>query len=100
MADAAAVADGIATRILDRWLASARPGDRLAYHRGDLARDKLYDPGLAALADRLLELSNGRFDVISDCGHCRGEIVGTRQIELLTRREHGETVYLAERRAG
>lgn len=105
MADTADAADSIRPRsvrlsLFERWMAAALPGQRIAYHRGDLARDKLYDPDLAALADRLLKLSNGRFDVVSECGHVRDEIVGTRQIELLTRREGGETVYLVERRAG
>ena len=85
---------GIVEHLLDAWLAEAKPGDKLVYWRGSVAADKLHDPHLARLADRLLELSNGRYDVLSNCGHLRGEIVGSRQLELLTRREYGETVYL------
>lgn len=99
-ADMAAVADGIAIRVLNRWLGRAKPGDRAIYHRGELARDKAGDPQLAELAEELLKLSNGRFDVVSECGHVRDEIIGTRRVELLTRRSGGETGYLVERRAG
>jgi hypothetical protein len=35
-------------------------------------RGQLHDPDLAAVADRLLELSAGRFDLVSGCGHVRG----------------------------
>lgn len=105
MADAADAAGSIKPRnvrlsLFERWMAKAQPGQRLAYHRGDLARDKVYDPDLERLADHLLRLGNVRADVVSKCGHIRDEIIGTRQIELLTGRENGETVYLVERRAG
>lgn len=85
-------------RMLDRWLEDAQPGSRLIYHRGELARDKIHDPPLAVLAERMLALSNGRYDVVSNCGHVRGEVVGDRTVELLTKRERGETLYIAERR--
>ena len=65
-------------RMLERWLEEAEPGERFVYHRGELARDKLHDPRLSAMAERMLALSNGRFDVVSGCGHVRGEIVGQR----------------------
>ena len=89
---------GIVEQMFDVWLAAAKPGAKLVYHRGLLAADKVHDPHLARLADRLLELSNGRYDVLSACGHIRGEIRGSGQIELFTRREHGATVYLAVKR--
>jgi hypothetical protein len=85
-------------RMLERWLDEAEPGERMIYHRGELARDKVHDTRLSAVADRMLGLSNGRYDVVSTCGHIRGEIVGTRQVELLTKRERGETLYIAEKR--
>lgn len=88
----------IRDRMLDRWLHDAEPGSRLIYHRGELARDKLHDPRLSAVAERMLALSNGRFDIVSGCGHVRGEIVGSKQVELLTKKERGETLYIAERR--
>ena len=61
-------------------------------------RLRLHDPDIAAVADRLLELSTGRFDLVSGCGHVRGEIIGDGTLELLTRRDRGETVYLARKR--
>ena len=89
---------GVVERMFEQWFAEAKPGDKLVYHRGLLAADKVHDPHLARLSDRLLELSNGRYDILSNCGHIRGEIVGTRQLELFTRRERGETLYLAVKR--
>ena len=82
----------------EQWLLSARPGEPFVYHRGELGRDSEHDPDLAALAERLRELSNARFDVVSKCGHVRGEVIGAGQIELLTRRERGESVYMARKR--
>jgi hypothetical protein len=89
---------GIRCAMLERWLAEATTGAVYCYHRGELARDRLHDPDLAAVADRLLELSTGRFDLVSGCGHVRGEIVGDGTLELLTKRIRGETVYLARKR--
>ena len=89
---------GIVEHMLDVWLAEAKPGEKFVYHRGSVAADKVHDPHLARLADRLLELSNGRFDGISACGHVRFEIVGDGTVELFTRRDRGETVYLARKR--
>ena len=84
--------------MLERWLQEATPGAVYCYHRGELGRDKLHDPDLAAVADRLLHLCVGRFDVLSRCGHIRGEIIGDGTVELLTRRDRGESIYLARRR--
>ena len=61
-----------------------------------LARKR--DPGFAKLADRLLELSDGEFDLVSKCGHVRGHLSGDRTLRLFTRSEHGETVDLCEKR--
>jgi hypothetical protein len=91
---------GLVERMFNRWLITAQPSDRLVYHRGLLAQDKMTDPHLARLAEYLLTLFNGRYDVVSECGHCRGEIVGSKQVELFTRREHGELVYLAIQTVG
>ena len=71
--------------------AEATTGAVYCYHRGELARSKLHDPDLAAMADRLLELSTGRFDGVSACGHVRFEIIGDGTLELFTRRDRGET---------
>ena len=68
------------------------------YHRGELARDRAHDPDLAALADRALTASDGKFDVVSKCGHVRGRIVGSGQVRLVTRKERGETAYMAVKR--
>ena len=38
----------------------AKPGDKLVYARGTPAYEKQFDPALAGLADRLLELANCR----------------------------------------
>jgi hypothetical protein len=85
---------------LDRWLDRAKPGELFIYHRGELGRDKQADPDLSALADKLLEKCAGRFDIVSRCGHVRGEIVGTGKVELVTlQREGGECVYAARMRA-
>ena len=90
----------IIERMLEWWLEDAEPGERFIYHRGELARDKVHDPELSAVAERMLALSNGRFDVVSSCGHIRGEVIGSRQVELLTKRERGEILYIAERKKG
>ena len=37
-------------RMLERWLEEAEPGERFVYHRGELARDKVHDPRLSAMA--------------------------------------------------
>ena len=89
---------GVIEAVFERWFTEAKPGDKLVYARGSLAYEKQYNASLARLADRLLTLSNGEFEVLSPCGHSRGLIVGSRELELLTKREHGEIVYLAVRR--
>lgn len=83
---------------LDYWLVRSERNEPFVYHRGELARDKQNDPNLSALAERMLKISNGRFDVVSECGHIRGEIVGSGTVELVTRRDRGETVYFARKR--
>ena len=60
---------GVVEQMLERWFAEAKPGNKLAYRRGSVAIDKVHDPHLARLADLLLELSTGRFDIASECGH-------------------------------
>ena len=86
-------------KMFERWLAEAKPGDKLVYYRGLRSQKISFMTRIwHGLADRLLELSNGRYDVFSNCGHFRGEIVGSKDIELLTRRERGETIYLAIKR--
>ena len=89
---------GIVEKMFEQWFAEAKAGDKFVYHRGLLAADKLHDPALARLADRLLALANCRVAVLSSCGHLRGEVVGSKDIELLTARQHGETVYMAVKR--
>ena len=66
---------GVVERMFERWFAEAKPGDKLVYWRGSVAADKVHDPALARLADRLLSLANGEFGVLSPCGHPRGLIV-------------------------
>lgn len=85
-------------QMLERWLQEAEPGERFVYHRGELARSKQHDPNLARVAERMLHLSNGRFDVVSNCGHIRSQIVGDGSVQLLTQRVRGETLYIAQRR--
>lgn len=86
----------------EKWLKGhLMPGSQeYIYHRGELARDKVKDPNLQALADRTLEVSNVRADKVSKCGHVRGEIKGTGQVKLFTRREQGELAYIAVRSNG
>ena len=84
--------------MFNKWLAEAKPGEKFCYFRGELAYAKQFDPHLARFADKLLELSTGRFDQVSACGHVRGEIIGDGTVELITRRDRGETVYLARKR--
>lgn len=83
--------------VFETWLASAGRGDSFVYHRGELGRDKAQDARLADLAEKMLHLSNGRFDVVSVCGHIRSEIIGNRQVELITRRDRGEIIYCARK---
>ena len=62
--------------------------------RGELDLAKVRACGSGGSAARAQQ---GRFDVVSVCvRYIRGEIVGTGQ--LLTRRDRGETVYLARKR--
>jgi hypothetical protein len=71
----------------DHWLENAAPHEPFVYHRGELARDKAQDPDLAALADRMLQASTGHFEVVSLCGHVRGEIIGTKELEVYLARK-------------
>jgi hypothetical protein len=89
---------GLVERLFDRWWATATPGAEFVYHKGDLASARQHDRALAAFADRLQHLSTGRWDVITKCGHCRGEVVGSGQLALLTRRVQGESVYIVRKR--
>lgn len=84
--------------LFERWLAEAEPGAIFVYCRGQLALDRVDDPALGKLADRIQSLSTGQWDQVSRCGHVRGRVVGTRILEISTRRERGETAYLAKKR--
>ena len=83
--------------MLDQWIGDAARREQFVYHRGELARDRAWDPGLAALADAMLALAAGRWDLVSRCGHIRGELIGSGKVELATRRQRGETVYFARK---
>jgi hypothetical protein len=83
--------------MLEGWLADIARREQFVYHRGELARDRALDPGLSALADTMLGHAAGRWDVVSRCGHIRGELIGTGKVELVTRRERGETIYVAKK---
>ena len=66
-------ADSLAQSV-DVWLATARPGAKLVYHIGELARDMISRPGLYAAARRfnwaqeqgLVELTQLRASQLSD----------------------------------
>jgi hypothetical protein len=79
------------------WLQRAKPGQAVIYHRGELACDKQTDAILRQVADRVLAVSTGRFDLLSRCGHIRGELVGTGEFEITSRPGHGERLYIARR---
>lgn len=87
-------------RRFEMWLQGDLPYPCYVYHAGtSIARDKQIDPDLARLADRVLEVSTGEFDLVSRCGHVRGHLTGSGQVELCTRRAaNGERLYLARRR--
>ena len=89
---------GVVEKMFERWFAEAKPGDKLAYFRGELAYSKQFDPHLARLCDRLLQLAVGRWDVLSGCGHLRGEIIGSGELMLTSTRVRGEVVHLAIKR--
>ena len=89
---------GLVEAMFNKWLAEAKQGDQFCYFRGELAYAKQFDTYLARLADHLLSKANGEFTILSQCGDERGMIYGDKSVELLTRREHGETVYLCIRR--
>ena len=55
------------------------------------------DPALDQLADRIQRASAARFAIVTKCGHVRGEIIGTGEVQMITGREQGETIYLAVR---
>lgn len=85
--------------LLDLWLSGRLPHRELVYHHGNLAKDRKRDKALAELADRLQELSDGRFDVVSKCGHIRGHIIGQGKVRLVQRHEsNGMTTYVAVKR--
>jgi hypothetical protein len=84
--------------LFEQWLAKAKAGEEFVYHRGQLALDREYDPDLADLADRLQHLADARFDLTTRCGHIRGEIIGSGQVLLLTRRDRDDTVYFTRKR--
>ena len=86
---------GVLEQQFERWFAEAKPGDKLAYFRGELAYTKQHDLHLARLCDRLLQLAVGRWDVLSACGHLRGEVVGAGELMLTSTRVRGEVVHLA-----
>ena len=72
------------------------PSERsFVYHCGELGRDKRDDPDLQAIADRVLEVGDVRFDKVSKCGHVRGEHVGLGLVKLVTRRSPGGVCYIA-----
>ena len=90
------MAPGVRIRLFDRWLAGTPPNvPAFVYHRGELARDRRTDPALDELAEHVLRASDVRADVVSSCGHVRGEIVGSGQVRLFTRMDRGERVYVA-----
>ena len=87
---------------LDWWLKNARKGDSLVYHRGhSLAADRLHNPRLHKLADRLDRLSTiGRRVEMSECYHPRYGYDGAGLVSLTTKREHPESstyIYLARK---
>lgn len=90
---------GIRLALFERWLASAEPGESFVYFRGEsIAAAKENDPTLQVLADQMLRHADYRGDIISTCGHIRGEIIGSGEVELVTRRDRGELVYIARKR--
>lgn len=92
----AAAADKLLADVMIGRYAGSPP---VIYHHGNLARDRKRDKALAELADKLLELSDGRFDVVSKCGHIRGHIVGQGRVRLVQRTEgNGITAYVAVKR--
>lgn len=91
---------GLRERLFTRWLARAQRGQIFVYHRSEesLARDVTRDDDLAQLAEVIRRRSTGFFEEVSTCGHVRGSTTGTGQLELLTRREKGETTYFCRKR--
>lgn len=75
--------------LLDRWLATAQPGDRLVYFRGEsLAAARRRDAALDRVAERLDRLSTvGRRLVMSSCHHPRFGYDGARFLSLSQARE-------------
>jgi hypothetical protein len=55
------------------------------------------DPDLHQVADRVLEVSTVRADIVSVCGHVRGELIGSGQFEVTSYLDHGERVHIARR---
>ena len=89
---------GLVERMLEKWLLTAKPGQRFCYFRGEVGREKQTDPYLARLCERLLHLAVGRFDVLSACGHVRGEIIGAGEVVITSTRVRGEQVHLVIKR--
>lgn len=50
------------------WVSQAKPGERLLYHSGWLARDRLTSPPLAQVANALYALSDGATMVCNKFG--------------------------------
>ena len=77
---------------------TAKPNERFCYFRGEIGLAKQTDPHLARLCDRLLHLAVGRWDVLSACGHLRGEVVGSGELVITSTRVRGELVHLVIKR--
>lgn len=91
------MAVNVRLNMFEHWLRTPALGRSFCYHRGELARDAERDPGLAALAARVREVSNAEYATISRCGHERGRVIGTGQVEVTTRPERGERVHIVRR---
>lgn len=80
------------------WVEVAQPGDRIEYHRGCIASDRVIDPRLDALADLIYAEANATWWRMSPCQHARGLLRGTKRIRLAQNKlgpDHWR--YLAER---
>lgn len=82
-----------------RWFARCLPGESYIYHRGNLAIDRMQDRELDRLAREIITRGETSLNVMSGCRHKRGEIEGTGELRLVSRRVgEGEYEYAAVRR--
>lgn len=84
--------------MLEWVLRCGRPGEGLVYHSGNLAVDRMRNRELDRLAREVMLRGETQLNKMSHCRHNRGQIQGTGELRLMSRRvAEGEHEYVAVR---